>query len=88
MGKRSRHKRTEHVIARETPDEISLVFDLKEASFRRKLSQWLLKYQRLMRIKHGSDVVVDVRYEGVPGEATCRAITVYVKQDEDVPAPV
>ena len=86
MGKRSRHLMAERAAARETPDEISQEFDLSQRSFRRELHQWLLSYQKLMRIKHGPDVIVDLKHETIPNSLS-KLVTAFVKTETENPAP-
>ena len=78
MGKRGGKVRAERVLARETPDEISQIFDLGEENFRQNLSEWLRRYQKLMRIKHGSDVKIDLKHENVEGVYSAKLVTAFV----------
>lgn len=78
MGNRSRHLMAERAAAREVPDEISQAFDLRMRSFRADLQSWLLKYEKCMRLKHGPDVVVDLKHESIPNSLS-KLVTAFVK---------
>ncbi len=80
MGKRGRHVQVERALARDTPDELEQIFDLERPSFRNELNQWTRSFQKLMRIKHGSNVEVDMTHTGVPGLPSVKAVKIFVKK--------
>lgn len=86
MGKRSAHARTEQKIARDTPDEIEEMFDLSSETFREDFNRWGRSYQKLMRVKHGFDVELDMLHESVPMSESVRVVKLFVKKEaEDGP---
>lgn len=79
MGKRSAHVRAERAAARETPDEITQIFDLESDRFRRDLHAWAWHFKKFMQIKHGPDVEIDLKHESIPGAPSAKLVTVFVR---------
>jgi len=83
MGKRGRHVQVERAAARDMPDEIDQVFDMERASFKQEFHEWLRHFQRLMRIKHGSDVEIDITHNTITGAPHVRLVTAFVKKPSE-----